>query len=147
MDSVSEQIHDWYTQWNRIEQAYSRWAAENGLTDAMLSCLIFLQKTEQACTQQKICMELSLPKQTVSAALLSLEKKSWIIRRASASDHRIRTVLFTPEGKARTEALLSGLHQTERRAFLSLTEEERAQFIRIGGLLARRLTQQFNSDI
>lgn len=58
-----------------------------------------------------------------------------------------RTVLFTPEGKARTEALLSGLHQTERRAFLSLTEEERAQFIRIGGLLARRLTQQFNSDI
>ena len=75
MDSVSEQIHDWYTQWNRIEQAYSRWAAENGLTDAMLSCLIFLQRTEQACTQQKICTELSLPKQTVSAALLSLEKK------------------------------------------------------------------------
>lgn len=144
MDAVSEQIHDWYTQWNRIEQAYSRWAAENGLTDAMLSCLIFLQNTEQACTQQKICAELNLPKQTVSAALLSLEKKNWITRQAAAADHRIRTVFFTAEGKARTETLLSGLHQTERRVFLSLTEEERAQFIRIGGLLAKRLTQQLS---
>lgn len=146
MDSVSEQIHEWYTQWNRIEQAYSRWAMENGLTDAMLSCLIFLQDTEQACTQQRICAELSLPKQTVSAALLSLEKKNWIIRQASPSDRRIRAVLFTSEGKARTKALLSGLHQTEQRVFLSLTEEERTQFIRIGGLLAKRLTQQLNSD-
>ncbi|HEX2927987.1 MAG TPA: helix-turn-helix domain-containing protein, partial [Ruminiclostridium sp.] len=71
---IQAQIQSWYTQWLLVDRLYAAFAQRHGITSTAMFVLRMLLIMPESCTQCEICNSLTLPKQTVSCLLESLEK-------------------------------------------------------------------------
>jgi DNA-binding MarR family transcriptional regulator len=67
---------------------------------------------------------LGIPRQTMTATLDALERKSVIGRFPHEKDRRRKVIRFTPEGRALAEKLVNDLHEWEIKALSSISKTE-----------------------
>lgn len=107
---------------------YHRLARHFGLADSSLWILYVLEASQGPVTQTELCGYLSLSKQTVNSGLKQLEQEGYI--QLTDGPGRKKYLRLTAQGSRLSARTVRPVLEAEERAFLGLTEEERA------GLLA-----------
>lgn len=82
-------------------------------------------------TQASIAAEYSYSRQTVNSAIKSLKGKNLVRVESGRLDRRSRVVTLTDEGESFCAEHVRPAVEAERRAFESLSPEDRAEFVRL----------------
>ena len=94
-------------------------------TECMICSYIY---SHENCSQDDVAAALKADKTTVGKALMSLERKSCVIRAVDSADKRIRRLRLTDTGRSRISQLLD-IHNGWLNDILTcLCEEEQKQF-------------------
>ena len=105
------------------DELYRRLARYSGLSEAALWILYTVELASGPVTQAEVCGYLSLSKQTINSALKQLEQTGHI--RLTGGPGRKKYLQLTETGRRAIGPVL----ELEERAFLGLTEEERASLL------------------
>ena len=105
------------------DELYRRLARYSGLSEAALWILYTVELASGPVTQAEVCGYLSLSKQTINSALKQLEQTGHI--RLTGGPGRKKYLQLTETGRGAIGPVL----ELEERAFLGLTEEERASLL------------------
>lgn len=145
IEQLRREIDEYYTNWFRLNRAYDRWAQQHGTSDNTVFTLYTISVCgDCGCTQQHICSELLLPKQTVSFILSKLEKQGMLLRKEDPQDRRNNLVFLTPEGKTYAHQLLSALEDAEISAYESMTNAQRKSLLEGYAALTAAIEQSFD---
>ena len=116
------------TEVNRLykeeDDLYRRLARRSGLSDAAFWILYTMEIAQRPITQAEIGSMLILSKQTINSALKRLEQSGQI--RLTSGPGRKKYLQFTEQGRALADRAIRPALETERRAFQSLSPEERS---------------------
>ena len=123
-----KEIESYYDSWFHIDRMYNAWTQKRGFNYNAIFVLDQIYSNEGRCTLSDIQKKLSLPKQTISFILKSLETRGYIIKETDDTDKRSKLLKFTENGKQLAEKLLSEINEIEVQAFSSMSELERASF-------------------
>ena len=124
-----EQFNEEYNRlYKEEDNLYHRLAKHFGLSDSAFWILYTLESARQPLTQTELRGYLSLSKQTINSALKQLEQEGHL--RLSSGSRRNKYIHLTETGQALAGRTVRPVLKLEERAFLGLTEAERA------GLLA-----------
>lgn len=140
---LRDYVESYYRHWFHIEQIYVQWAQRHGIQANVLFALQSLYHAEEGQTQQEICKKLSMPKQTVSFFLQSLEREGLVCRREDPADRRRKLVLLTEAGRRETAPLVEEMEAAEQAAYGSLNEKQRRAVDQGLRLLAQALEKSF----
>ncbi len=143
---IQLQIQSWYTQWLLVDRLYASFAQQYGITSTAMFVLRMLLVMPESCTQRSICESLTLPKQTVSCLLESLEKTGYVEKKPDQLDKRSKLIGLTSKGRDYTKRVLAALNKAEAAAFLTLSENDRLEFTRINEALTKALHNQLQVD-
>lgn len=91
--------------------------------------------------QRDIEREFSITRSTVTNILQLMERKGYIVRRGVPRDARLKQLELTDEGARIHERTMCAMHQTEEFVHGLLTEDEKAEMLRLLGKLHRGLKQ------
>lgn len=136
-------IDTWYDDWFAIDQLYSDWAKEHGITYTVLFTLYVIHTNEEQCTPGQISTKLALSKQTINSALDLLESQDIIVREIDKVDKRNRIIRFTQTGRVYAQNLLGELDIAEGQAFKKFSPST----IRTMIAFNRRLTKSLQKSL
>ncbi len=128
--------------WNRLakhqDEIYHNYAKNIGLTDAQFWVLYALCETNQALCQNTLCENWCYSKQTVSAAVASLEKSGLVYLSFAEGSRKQKDLRLTEAGEEFCNNYIRSLLASEEKVLQSLTPDERNEFFRLlEGLLSR----------
>lgn len=127
---------------------YHRLAKRFGLSDSALWILYALEAFRAPVTQAELCGYLSLSKQTINSGLKQLQLEDCI--RLVSGPGRRKYLCLTARGERLTAGTVRQVLAAEERAFLGMTEEERAGLLALEhkylSLLLRESEQIFNTS-
>ncbi len=106
---------------------YHRLARHFGLADSALWILYVLEASHGPVTQAELCGYLSLSKQTVNSGLKQLEQEGYI--QLTGGPGRKKFLRLTARGNDLAAHTVRPVLEAEERAFLGLTEAERADLL------------------
>lgn len=109
------------------DELYRRLARYSGLSEAAFWILYTVELVSEPVTQAEVCGYLSLSKQTINSALKQLEQTGHI--RLTDGPGRKKYLQLTETGQALSRRTIGPVLALEERAFLGLTEEERASLL------------------
>lgn len=109
------------------DELYRRLARYSGLSEAAFWILYTVELVSEPVTQAEVCGYLSLSKQTINSALKQLEQTGHI--RLTDGPGRKKYLQLTETGQALSRRAIGPVLALEERAFLGLTEEERASLL------------------
>lgn len=89
-----------------------------------------IQQTEN-CTQKQICEKTLLPKQTVNNVVTAFYKSGYIELREFPENRRIKTIHLTEKGAQYADTLIPHIHQADKLAMESLTEEQQDMLLHL----------------
>jgi DNA-binding MarR family transcriptional regulator len=75
-------------------------------------------------TQNALQEVMQVKSATLTAALNALERKGWITRQQSETDHRVKIVALTPAGKALWETLPEPIAEIRKQMLKGISSEE-----------------------
>ena len=113
--------------WRRYDRAYTCWAQKHGISNSAMTLIEELYMRPEGVEPAEIADYLGIPRQTMTATLDALERKSVVGRFPHEKDRRRKVIRFTPEGKIMAEKLVNDLHEWEMKALSSLKETELAR--------------------
>ncbi|MBR6425896.1 MAG: MarR family transcriptional regulator [Oscillospiraceae bacterium] len=93
--------------------------------------ILYLLMRSDGVSQKELAARLEIRPQSLTDALLRLEKEGLITRERSQLDKREQFVRITPLGRERAEKLHTLREQAAAEIFASLTQEEREELGRI----------------
>ena len=102
---------------------YEDYARKSGISYNSLYILNAIQQIKD-CTQKQICEKTLLPKQTVNNVVTAFYKSGYIELREFPENRRIKTIHLTEKGKQYANELIPHIHQADKVAMESLTEEQ-----------------------
>lgn len=117
--------------YKEIDDIYHSLARHYGLSDCALWILYTVIDIEEDYTQNKICEQLSLSKQTVNSALKKLEKDGYIKLELAPGNQKNKLVRLTKQGNIFANKAIGSVMTMEQNAFCHLTEEERTIFLNL----------------
>ena len=120
------------------DSIYRAAAKSSGISEAAFWILYMIRESGEDFTQNRICSEIHIPKQTVNSALSSLLKDGFIYLE-QMSDRRSKKIILTDKGKALAESTVDTVIEAECKAFSGLETDERKELI---GLF-RKYTELF----
>ncbi len=112
------------------DSIYRAAAKRYGISEAAFWILYMIRESGEDFTQNRICSEIHIPKQTVNSALYSLIKDGYICLE-QMSDRRSKKIILTDKGKALAESTVDTVIEAECEAFAGLEASERKEFIGI----------------
>lgn len=119
---------DYLHEQNIMDDLYSTYQKQIGLSDAEFWCLFSVYKG--GCRyQHEISHQRFMNKQTVSFALKQLKKKGFIQLEIPPENQRVRRVILTEEGIRFAREHLDYLNELEEKAWSSLASEEQAAIL------------------
>lgn len=128
-------FQEFLTTFNELYSAssgvYHMLAKQFGLSDCAFWILYTIRERKRPFTQAALCAALSLPKQTVNSALKALERDGYLALRSCEKSRREKYIELTPAGADFAVRTVDYVFELERRAFLQLAPEERAQLLRL----------------
>lgn len=113
--------------WRRYDRAYTCWAQKHGISNSAMTLIEELYMRPEGVESAEVADYLGIPRQTMTATLDALERKSVVGRFPHEKDRRRKVIRFTPEGKIMAEKLVNDLHEWEMKALSSLKETELAR--------------------
>lgn len=116
--------------WQSLSAIYVEYARKTGVSYNSLYILNAIQQTEN-CTQKLICEKTRLPKQTVNNVITAFYKSGYIELLEWPENRRIKTIHLTEKGRQYADTFLPHIHQADRAAMESLTEEEQDTLLRL----------------
>ena len=112
-----------------IEKFYEDYAKSVGLTYMSFTVLQILYHTENPITQKEICAECHYNKQVVNTIVKNFYESGYVTFEEVPEDRRNKYVLFTENGKAHADGIITPLSKMEDNALLILSEEEREKML------------------
>lgn len=130
-----------------IKQMYALWAKHQGLESLhMLWIYCSLSKHEHR-SQQEICAEFFIPKQTLSPVCKALLAEGIIEPAAVCFDKREKRIQLTEKGKAIAAPMLAKLEQLEARVFAKFGESKSEQLITLTAQLSDMLGEEVLEEV
>ena len=124
------------------DSIYRAAAKSSGISEAAFWILYMIRESGEDYTQNRICSEIHIPKQTVNSALSSLIKDGYICLE-QMSDRRSKKIILTDKGKALAESTVDTVIEAECEALSGLETDEKKEFI---GLF-RKYTELFKRNM
>ncbi|MGN0075816.1 MAG: MarR family winged helix-turn-helix transcriptional regulator [Parafannyhessea sp.] len=87
--------------------------------------------TQGSATQAQIADDMAMSRQTVNSAVKSLEKRGYVRLDPTDDGRHAKMVTLTDCGRAFCDDNVNPAVEAEERAFASLPEEDRAEFVRL----------------
>lgn len=112
--------------WRRYDRVYTCWAQKHGISNSAMTLIEELYMRPEGVEPAEVADYLGIPRQTMTATLDALERKSVIGRFPHEKDRRRKVIRFTPEGMVLAENLVNDLHEWEIKALSSLSKREMA---------------------
>lgn len=116
--------------WQSLSVIYEDYARKCGISYNSLYILNAIRQTEN-CTQKLICEKTLLPKQTVNNVTTAFYKNGYIELPELPENRRIKTIHLTPKGEEYANTLIPHIHDADRKAMKTLTEEEQDTLLRL----------------
>lgn len=114
-----------------MDEVYHTLARHYGLSDCALWILYILRESEDIPTQNKMCEQLSLSKQTVNSALKKLEKEGYIKLEHQEGNQKSKLVFLTARGELFAQKTIDNVLLMEQTAFGQFTAQERITFLQL----------------
>ncbi|MDD4159521.1 MAG: MarR family transcriptional regulator [Synergistaceae bacterium] len=125
--------------WRRYDRVYTCWAQKHGISNSAMTLIEELCMRPEGVEPAEAADHLGIPRQTMTATLDALEKKSLIGRFPHEKDRRRKIIRFTPEGMVSAESLVKDLHEWESKALSSLSKTELVRAYKTVKLLCAEL--------
>lgn len=138
-DETVKQIHSWYKQWILVDHLYSDFALSYGISSGAMFILRMLRDLPGGCEQHTVCEYLTMPKQTASSILKTLESSGFVVKKEDEQDRRKKLLFLTQNGAEFIKKISDDLGKIEEDAFESLSEADRRDFSRINEALTEAL--------
>lgn len=130
-----------------MKQIYALWAKHQGLESLhMLWIYCSLSKHEHR-SQQEICAEFFIPKQTLSPVCKALLKEGIIEPAAVCFDKREKRIQLTEKGRAIAAPMLAKLQGLEDKMFAKFGEEKSEQLLGLTSQLCELLSAEVMAEI
>lgn len=121
--TIEEKTRAFCNAWQSISIIYEDYARKSGISYNSLYILNAIQQIKD-CTQKQICEKTLLPKQTVNNVVTAFYKSGYIELREFPENRRIKTIHLTEKGEEYADELIPHIHQADKAAMESLTEEQ-----------------------
>lgn len=121
--NIEEKTRAFCNAWQSINIIYEDYARKVGISYNSLYILNAIQQTKD-CTQKQICEKTLLPKQTVNNVITAFYKSGYIELQEFQENRRIKTIHLTDKGEQYAATLIPHIHQADKFAMESLTEEQ-----------------------
>ena len=121
--TIEEKTKAFCNAWQSISIIYEDYARKSGISYNSLYILNAIQQIKD-CTQKQICEKTLLPKQTVNNVVTAFYKSGYIELREFPENRRIKTIHLTEKGEEYADELIPHIHQADKVAMESLTEEQ-----------------------
>ena len=115
-----KEYHKCMHKWNFTLEYYSKSEGISYTTFKVLG-VIFMNEN---CTQKDIYEAISIPKQTINAAITYLYKKGYIKLVEPPEDRRVKIIHLTEKGKKYAEGIFSNTINCELKAIKEIGEEK-----------------------
>ena len=115
---------------NELSGIYRNAAAKSGISVNEFWVWYTLVGDRREFTQQEICAYCGLPKQTVNTIVRNMVRRKFATLEIIPLNRSRKRIRLTPAGRSFGENLMAQAMTAERRAFLSLPEEEQKSALR-----------------
>lgn len=143
---ATKQLRTYYQLWRETNVVYEEWAKAHGISYNALLILYTLWENPTGCTQTTICIQWTLPKQTVNTILKNLEKKSYIAFEDPIYDQRKRRVVFTDSGRNYASAIIPKLQNLELDVMERIGPERTAAMLESTALFIKYFKEGSSQD-
>ncbi len=140
---MNNQLEKWNILLKRQDAFYHQCAKKSGLADAQFWVLYALCEAEQALCQNTFCENWRYSKQTVSAAVASLEKAGLVYLTYAEGSRKQKDIHLTEEGEAFCNKNIRTLQAVEEKVLMSLSDTERNTFFHLLGYLLDGLEKEW----
>lgn len=128
--NIEDKTRAFCNAWQSLSTIYEDYARKVGISYNSLYILNAIQQTEN-CTQKQICEKTLLPKQTVNNVVTAFYKSGYIELREFPENRRIKTIHLTEKGAQYADTLIPHIHQADKLAMESLTEEQQDMLLHL----------------
>jgi DNA-binding MarR family transcriptional regulator len=132
MNSLKEEQEALHQQLKEKDSIYHDAAVAFGLSDTAFLILYVLTDSERDYTQLDIANEWSLPTQTVNTAVKGLIKQGYVTLETIPNTRNRKKISLTKKARSFIENELIHLYESEQKALLRLTPQEREAYIELG---------------
>lgn len=128
--NIEDKTRAFCNAWQSLSTIYEDYARKVGISYNSLYILNAIQQIEN-CTQKQICEKTLLPKQTVNNVVTAFYKSGYIELREFPENRRIKTIHLTEKGAQYADTLIPHIHQADKLAMESLTEEQQDMLLHL----------------
>ncbi len=140
-DSLLEQLN---RQFNECNALYHTAAAHYGVSDTVFWVLYALYNNSEPQTQNRLCMDWNLPKQTLNSAVASMVKQGLLELEPAPGRHSGKLLHLTPAGQAFAQNIIVPVRQAEQQALEHLGIQEAEHYIQVGQEHLNAIRTEFN---
>ena len=138
---IEQKTRAFCSAWQSISTVYEDYARKSGISYNSLYILNAIKYTEN-CTQKLISEKTLLPKQTVNNVITSFYRSGYIELREYPENRRIKTIHLTEKGEEYADSLIPHIHDADKIAMESLTEEEQDILLRLMDTYAKAFRKE-----
>ena len=145
-NNLEQQILEFNLLYKRYDNIYRRAARKFDMCELEFMILYVLRSfnpEKSRCAQKDLSQILMHPKQSINSALKSLLQKGLVRLTPSSDNQRVKYIYLTEKGMQLAERTADILIGAERKAFCSMTEEERETLLSLFGKLTGLIDEQF----
>lgn len=126
---------------------YRSLALRLGLSESEFWILYTLAYMRNDCSQQDICRELSLPKQTIHSGIQSLCRKRVLYLERTENSGRSKKIHLTDQGRRFIMSQIEPILKAESKAFSKLSCGERESYMLLSQKYETYLQEEMNAMI
>ena len=127
-----------------IDAIYRSIALKLGLSESEFWILYTLAGMQSDCSQQDICREVSLSKQTINSGIRSLGRKGFLFLERTEGSGRSKKIQLTDQGRCFILSQIEPVLKAEREAFLQLSYRERESYILLSQIYEEYLEEEMD---
>lgn len=124
-----EALDAYYASFITINNLYSSWAKEKGLSYHALFILHSIYHSANGCSAKEICEKWLIPKQTVNSVLRIFDQHGYVCYQVQTQDRRNKMITLTEQGIEYAKPILDGLYRLETAALETMGAELVSQLI------------------
>lgn len=147
-DTVQSDLVRYNQLQKKLDEFYSCFAKICHIPDSVFWIIYSLLERQEPCTQTELCNMWSFHKQTINTALKNMESDGLIFFEQSIRNKKEKQIFLTHKGTAFAQKTVIPFMEMEKRAFGSLGNAERQEFLRLTQkhleLLQAELKKQLN---
>lgn len=123
---------------NKIEQLnkeqdaiYHNVAVRYNLSDMVMWVLYIVWVSEKPCTQQDLCKQCYVAKQTINTAVTGLVRNEIVVLEPISGTRNQKNIILTKKGRDLAEQTIQRLYEAEKKAYGKISEEELNKYLEI----------------